>query len=215
MKTFSVLAALGAASLLASTAQATVLTFDGNICNGGLACGDGNEIDATYGDIANVLDVQYNDDDGVGNTTLQFWNSSYSDLTNVAWGGFSDSNGSPSIFLVPLSGLSVTLNGFDLGAWPNADRNTQVTIREIGGGVLYSSGTILVSGSAHTHLAFNLTSSSGLEINWGPSGYNVGIDNIDFTAGAAGVPEPATWALMIMGFGSAGAMLRRRRTALA
>ena len=32
----------------------------------------------------------------------------------------------------------------------------------------------------------------------------------------AGVPEPGTWALMIMGFGSAGAMLRaRRRSAVA
>ena len=30
-----------------------------------------------------------------------------------------------------------------------------------------------------------------------------------------GVPEPATWALMIMGFGSIGAMLRRRRGQLA
>jgi|GEM_PF-3051518 len=29
------------------------------------------------------------------------------------------------------------------------------------------------------------------------------------------VPEPASWALMIMGFGAAGAMMRRRRTALA
>ena len=31
----------------------------------------------------------------------------------------------------------------------------------------------------------------------------------------AGVPEPATWAMMIMGFGAAGALLRRRQYALA
>lgn len=33
--------------------------------------------------------------------------------------------------------------------------------------------------------------------------------------GAGGVPEPGTWALMIMGFGLAGAGLRRRRAAFA
>ena len=31
----------------------------------------------------------------------------------------------------------------------------------------------------------------------------------------AGVPEPATWALMIGGFGAAGAALRRRRVGVA
>jgi len=35
------------------------------------------------------------------------------------------------------------------------------------------------------------------------------------TAIAVAVPEPGTWALMIMGFGGAGAMLRSRRKALA
>lgn len=34
--------------------------------------------------------------------------------------------------------------------------------------------------------------------------------NLTFTDGAA-VPEPTTWALMIMGFGAAGAAMRRRR----
>ena len=41
-----------------------------------------------------------------------------------------------------------------------------------------------------------------------PVGQNCG-------GGGTEVPEPATWALMIMGFGAAGAMLRRRRTAFA
>jgi hypothetical protein len=35
--------------------------------------------------------------------------------------------------------------------------------------------------------------------------------NLDFTKDGGGVPEPATWALMIMGFGLTGAALRRRR----
>ena len=38
-------------------------------------------------------------------------------------------------------------------------------------------------------------------------------DGLGGTVGV--VPEPATWAMMIMGFGAAGAMLRRRRTAIA
>ncbi len=38
------------------------------------------------------------------------------------------------------------------------------------------------------------------------------IDIVDFTvSGVAGVPEPATWAMMLMGFGGLGATLRRRR----
>jgi hypothetical protein len=39
------------------------------------------------------------------------------------------------------------------------------------------------------------------------------VDNITITQAAGGVPEPATWALMLSGFGMAGAALRRRRAA--
>lgn len=41
-----------------------------------------------------------------------------------------------------------------------------------------------------------------------------GIDNVVVTGTAPGVPEPATWALSILGFGLAGGALRRRRTGL-
>jgi hypothetical protein len=41
------------------------------------------------------------------------------------------------------------------------------------------------------------------------------IDNITFDDGAGVVPEPAAWAMMIMGFGGVGAILRRRRSAIA
>lgn len=45
------------------------------------------------------------------------------------------------------------------------------------------------------------------------TGNSFEVDN--FAAGVVAVPEPTTWALMIMGFGSVGAMVRRRRTAYA
>jgi hypothetical protein len=63
----------------------------------------------------------------------------------------------------------------------------------------------------------------GTRINFDFGGANVkqvvlksarnSFESDNFAAGV--VPEPATWALMLSGFGGAGAMLRRRRTASA
>ena len=44
------------------------------------------------------------------------------------------------------------------------------------------------------------------------SGNSFELDNLAGSIGA--VPEPATWAMMIMGFGAVGAMIRRRRHVL-
>lgn len=43
----------------------------------------------------------------------------------------------------------------------------------------------------------------------GAGAYGAALDNVGISAA---VPEPATWAMMIMGFGGMGTLLRRRRT---
>ena len=56
----------------------------------------------------------------------------------------------------------------------------------------------------------------GLYDTYGPTRFdNFHVTGTVADATVAGVPEPASWALMIGGFGLAGATLRRRRTASA
>ena len=40
----------------------------------------------------------------------------------------------------------------------------------------------------------------------------IGVDDVRFQLAAAVVPEPAAWAMMLVGFGGLGGMLRRRRS---
>jgi hypothetical protein len=47
------------------------------------------------------------------------------------------------------------------------------------------------------------------------SGNDFALDDISLSTRSPGVPEPAAWALMILGFGAAGAALRRRGVAAA
>ena len=212
--------ALGLTLGLAGAAEATTLTFDGNICGGGGVCTNYGLIDQSYGDTANV-DVQYNRafpglTTGAEDARLSYWKDDYNNLQNVAFGSPSSTS---MIFLKPTGG-SVTLNGFDIGAYYHGVNSTQVTIVDGLGAILYSSGAITVgSGDVASHFAFGFTSNNGIGIQWGPDAYNTGIDNIDFTfgslVGGGGVPEPATWAMMIAGFGLTGMAMRRRRAAFA
>jgi len=82
------------------------------------------------------------------------------------------------------------------------------------------STTVHTSAGAHDwdHVNGNFTVGAGF-IRLGlsdnttiASGNDFGVDNIRLNDA---VPEPATWGLMIMGFGGLGAMLRRRRAAFA
>ena len=86
------------------------LTFDGAICGG--VCANGSIISQSYGDVAGVVDVQYNPT-GAAGAEIRFWSTGYNNLTNVAYAN----SGVSEIFLQPLNGRTVVLNSLDLGAW--------------------------------------------------------------------------------------------------
>lgn len=53
---------------------------------------------------------------------------------------------------------------------------------------------------------------AAMSIDFGGTANQTGFDNVTFGSDRPGaIPEPATWAMMITGFGMAGAVLRRRR----
>ena len=197
-------------------AFADTLTFDGNICNGGGACSNYGLIDQSYGDTA-FVDVQTRyDSSGAASAAnaLQFWDNNYNELTNVVF-GTAGSNGA-SVFFAPVAGYEVTLNSFNIGAYPNRDgAPSQYTIFDGLGAILYSSGEIAVgSGNLSNFYNVGLTSANGIGLLWGPEAFNVGIDNVSFTVSAIGggaVPEPTTWAMLILGLGIVGGTLRRRK----
>lgn len=203
------LATAAAAAALLFTAGAsqavTVLNFDGDVCaaassgNGALtACSNYAPINQAYGDGGGV-DVSYGYEPN-GVDSMRFWFDAYSTMERIAYGGTTPQ--------LTLSG-AVTLHSFDIGAWPNTNRQTQVSVIDLATMLpVLSTGQFVVLGSTPTHFDINLSSSAGFRISFGPDGYNVGIDNVAFTAGA--VPEPQTWALLVAGLALVGSAARRR-----
>ena len=205
---------------LSQPASAYVLNFEGNICGGGGACFNYSWIDQNYGDVAGLVDVITTRNvgsygySGAANHSLLWWANNYSGLTSVAWG---DSGVEVGLFLKPAAGYRITLNGFDGGSYLNATRSTQFSILDgTSGAVLFSTGPTTV-GALPVSFSGPYTSSGGIKIQWGPDGFDVGVDNVNFsvTPIASGVPEPATWAMMLLGFAGLGMMGRRRKVAQA
>ena len=84
-------------------------------------------------------------------------------------------------------------------------------ISGITGVLVNSSSTLAGFDSSRVSIVGN-----DLRINWGGLSYADGTTlNLDFTflPDGSAVPEPATWAMMIVGFGLTGAAVRRRKSA--
>ncbi|PZU06109.1 PEPxxWA-CTERM sorting domain-containing protein [Sphingomonas sp.] len=199
-------------------AVVTTLTFSGNICGaaGNEACGNYSQIGANYGDSATV-DVQYRSIATSSGATyepfLKYW-SQYGDLPGIVWGGNSMTGYASEINILPAAGYEVSLIGFDFATYLNRSATVPFAITALDGTSIYS-GTQGTSSPTHASLALNSDYfAQGIRLTWGPDGYDVGLDNIAFDvreASAAPVPEPATWAMMVGGFGLIGSALRRRK----
>jgi hypothetical protein len=87
------------------------------------------------------------------------------------------------------------------------DSSTTCSVRSIGGTLGCDAGN-----SSYWGGVTSVTNASGGVL----SGWTLtSLSGVDYSAsmapGVAGVPEPTTWAMMIIGFGSAGSIVRRRR----
>lgn len=117
--------------------------------------------------------------------------------------------------------FSSLLSGFSYSAVGRNFTVTSSTIYDAGNGIF--TGT-QVGTASFTGTAAQSANSTYVAYNSGASPYSftekfivhsTGGTSVQNAATLVGVPEPATWALMIGGFGAAGAMIRRRKAAVA
>ncbi|WP_205854112.1 PEPxxWA-CTERM sorting domain-containing protein [Phenylobacterium kunshanense] len=204
-------AALACGLAMWSTAgAATTISFDGG-ADQCVANGSRCMMLQTFGDTA-AVDVSYQNvrpDGTVVGAAQQFY-ANYGDLGKVLTAGSYLDGTLGQVTIKARDGYRISLLDFDFVGYVNFAPTLPLKVLDLLGnelvGGVYSTG----SGSTHSSLAVNSAFLDGIVIRWGPDASVGGIDNIRYEVQGA-VPEPATWAMMILGFGGVGALLRHRR----
>jgi hypothetical protein len=196
MKTLLVATALVGA-VTVSPVSATTITFDTLPGNGSLIANGYSGLDWSNFGVSNGGDLPAS---GYINGRVSGLNTAFNGYGNLA----SFSAATP---------FTLT-SGYFTGAW-----NDGLTVNVLGlsNGVQVYSDSFVVNTSGPTLRTFdwaNLTSVTfssfgGTDVGFGGGGTQFALDNL--TIDASAVPEPATWAMMLVGFGMMGASMRYRR----
>jgi hypothetical protein len=208
-----------------SSASATVLTFDidGATEFSTISQNYGDNVTSTtmgnfhYGSAGGFtpnIAVSYSAPAPV--TDLYFWDTGYSDLTNVVENEDDGENGFTIRFSAG-SGMFVRLDGFDLGNFGGAVTLPGLSVVDGKGNVLFSQTNIMVPANTQPHLDFDFASGLfGAELNiivdttgMGGNSDNIGLDNIQFEESA--VPEPSSYAMLLLGAALFSILTTRRR----
>jgi hypothetical protein len=202
------------AAVLASgpnVAQATVSTINFSRASCAFSCSNGSAVLADFGSTPNVAVSYVNrssrGDGAIRSNFLLYWDSSYSG-SNVAYAN----NGVGEVVFTLTTPGTFTLRSVDFGGWPNSARTMQYAVYSLDFASTLVDSSLVTNPAALTTVNFNLASTTGLRFQFGPDGFNGGIQNVSFSFAPANgvIPEPASWAMLIAGFGLVGAVSRRR-----
>jgi hypothetical protein len=218
MKKF-VLGALAAACLVATAAPAAAASID--IPANGQAIffwGPDTGGNQSYGQIFTALDSTLQD----YSLTLAFSGEGsagpFSFVSQVfAWNGSTTTG--PALYtsaVQQLSSQSFTTFNFaaNLGLNTGGSYFALVT-NQPGGNALPGAGMALMAAGTANDNSFRYVAEAPVAgANWQDFGESAQF-HANFSDGTAAIPEPATWVMMLLGFGGLGAALRNRRRVLA
>jgi hypothetical protein len=112
----------------------------------------------------------------------------------------------------PLSVLFDTLANSFTFTMGSSDAGSTIDVRAFDAFGALTGSTTLTMGSGYNVYTLNgLGTYLGLTFLNNNDGAGVRFQNMSYNSVAGGVPEPATWAMMLVGFGAIGASMRHRR----
>jgi hypothetical protein len=219
IKALMIASAAAAAAMISSGAQAsTVVNGDFSAGNTGFTSGYGYLAPAGQG---TLYPEGFYTVDTNPNNVHDLW-SSFGDHTTGS-GEMMIVNGAPTanvtVWDEVLTGLTTNTNYF-FSAWVASSYPTNPAQLDfsINGASIGTLTPPTTTGQwTQFYVAWNSGANTSADIglinqNTVRDGNDFALDDIDFgTTNPGGVPEPATWSLMIGGMGLAGAMLRRRK----